>query len=109
MVLDSCSQHDYSVLISSLVLAWNDLNVRHLLLVGFVLSDHACLERRVYFIREMLGFQKIPPNSPQSSELSARVARWKYWSWVREPLELLSFWCFLLAVYELGRIEAERG
>src|SRR6266487_3967359 len=52
----------------------------------------------VYFIREMLAFQKVPLDAPPSAELSARVARWTFWSWFREPLDLIAFVSFLLAV-----------
>jgi hypothetical protein len=53
----------------------------------------------LFFIRELLAFQKIPPNSPPSAELSARAVRWTYWTWFREPLDIISFVCSLLALY----------
>ena len=56
----------------------------------------------LFFIREMLAFQKIPPDSAPSPELSARVARWTYWTWFREPLDAISLQCFLVALYWLG-------
>ena len=33
-----------------------------------------------------------------SAELSTRVARWMYWTWFREPLDIISFVCCLLAL-----------
>lgn len=59
-----------------------------------------------YFIREMLEFQNVSVDSPPSTELSARVARWTYWTWFREPLDVISFLCFLLALYWLMRPES---
>jgi hypothetical protein len=50
----------------------------------------------------MLKFQKVPVASPPSPELSARVASWIYWSWFREPLDIISFLCFLLALFGLN-------
>jgi len=57
----------------------------------------------VFFIREMLAFQKIPLDSAPSAALSARVARWTYWTWFREPLDIVSFLCSLLALGWLRR------
>jgi hypothetical protein len=57
----------------------------------------------LFFIPEMLAFQKIPLESPPSAELSARVAGWTYWTWFREPLDVISFLCSLLALYWFRR------
>jgi hypothetical protein len=47
----------------------------------------------------MLAFQQIPPDSAPSTELSARVASWTYWTKFREPLDVTSFLCSLLALH----------
>jgi hypothetical protein len=57
-----------------------------------------------YFIRETLAFQKIPLDSPPTAALSARVARWTFWSRFREPLDIISLLCSLLALYQIGRV-----
>jgi len=89
--------------ILSLALTWRDDHVRRLLLIG--LGSYVVM--RVwsfwFFIREMLAFQKVPAASPPSAELSARVARWTFWSWFREPLDVISFLCFLLTLSSLNR------
>jgi len=54
----------------------------------------------LFFILEMLAFQKIPPDSSPSPDLSARVARWTYWTWFREPLDMISFLCVSLLAEE---------
>ncbi len=79
------------------------VTVRRLLLIG--LASYAIMRvwSGLFFIREMLAFQKIPPDSAPSAELSARVARWTYWTWFREPLDMISLLCFLLALYWLER------
>jgi hypothetical protein len=46
---------------------------------------------------------KVPIDSPPSAELSARVARWTFWTWFREPLDIISIVCFLLALHWLKR------
>jgi hypothetical protein len=59
----------------------------------------------LFFIPEMLAFQKVPIDAPASLELTARVARWTFWTWFREPLDALSFLSFLLARFWLERPE----
>lgn len=61
------------------------------------------LEAGDYFIPEMLNFQRVPLEAAPSVELTARVARWTFWSWFREPLDVLSFACVLLALFQLNR------
>jgi hypothetical protein len=85
----------------TLFLTWNDITVRRLLLID--LASYIVMRSGLFFIREMLAFQKIPLDSAPSTELSARVARWTYWTWFREPLDVISFLCFLLALYWLGK------
>jgi len=87
----------------SLFLTWNEVTVRRLLLIG--LASYVVMRAwsGLFFIREMLAFQKIPLDSAPSPELSARVARWTHWTWFREPLDMISVLCFLLALYWLER------
>src|SRR5499426_114893 len=85
-------------LMLSLFFTWRQMEVRRLLLIG--LSSYIVMRvwSGLYFIREMLAFQQISLDSPPSAELSARVASWTFWTWFREPLDLISFVCFLLAL-----------
>ncbi len=69
-------------ILSSLFLTWNDGMVSRLLLIA--LGSYVVM--RVW-----------------TPELSARVARWTYWTWFREPLDVVSFGCSLLALSWLGR------
>jgi hypothetical protein len=87
----------------ALFLAWSDVTARRLLLIA--LASYVVMRAwsGLFFIREMLAFQKIPLDSPPSAELSARVARWTYWTWFREPLDIISFLCSLLALYWFRR------
>jgi hypothetical protein len=89
--------------ISSLYLTWSDVVVRRLLLIGVASYLVMRVWSGLYFIREMLKFQKIPLDSAPSVELSNRVARWKFWTVFREPLDIISLLCSLLALYWLGR------
>ena len=90
-------------ILSSLFLTWNDVTVRALLLIAFAAYAIMRIWSGVYFIPRMLAFQKIPPDFPPSAELSGQVTRWTRWTWLREPLDLISFFCSLLALYWLGR------
>jgi hypothetical protein len=90
-------------LILSLVLCWRQLNVRRFLLIG--LGSYIVMRAwsGLFFIPEMLAFQRIPIDSPPSAELSARVASWTFWTWFREPLDVISVVCFLFALSWLRR------
>jgi hypothetical protein len=81
----------------ALFLAWNDVTARWLLLIALASYVVMRVWSGVFFIPEMLAFQRIPVDSPPSAELLARVARWTYWTWFREPLDIISFLCSLLA------------
>ena len=87
----------------ALFLTWNDITVRRLLLIGLASYIIVRVWSGLFFIREMLAFQKIPLDAAPSAELSTRVARWTYWTWFREPLDIISFVCSLLALYWLKR------
>jgi hypothetical protein len=89
--------------ILSLALTWRQVEVRSFLLIGLGSYIVMRVWSGLFFIREMLAFQKVPLDSPPSAELSARVASWTFWSWFREPLDAISFVCFLLALSWLKR------
>jgi hypothetical protein len=86
----------------SLFLTWRRTKVRHRLLIGAGSYIVMRLWSGLFFIPEMLAFQKVPLDSPPSAELSARVASWTFWTWFREPLDIISFLCFLSALFWLG-------
>jgi hypothetical protein len=90
-------------LVLSLALTWRQAEVRRFLLIG--LGSYLVMRAwsGLFFIPEMLAFQKVPIDSPPSAELSARVANWTFWTWFREPLDIISFVCFLYALSSLRR------
>jgi hypothetical protein len=90
-------------LILSLFLTWRLMKVRRLLLIGLGSYIVMRVWRGLFFIREMLAFQKVPLDSSPSAELSARVVSWTFWTSFREPLDIISFVCFLLALAWLRR------
>lgn len=92
-------------LILSLVLTWKEKMVRRLLLIGLASYIVMRVWSGLFFIPEMLEFQKVPLDSLPSAELSARVASWTFWTWFRVPLDIISMLSFLLALYWLKRPE----
>ena len=90
----------------ALVATWRDLRVRRLLLVGLASYIVMRVWSGVFFIREMLTFQHVPLDSPPSAEPTARVDRWTSLTLWWEPLDVLSFLCFVLALFWLNRPSA---
>jgi hypothetical protein len=87
----------------ALVLTWSEPTVRRLLLLALVSYIVMRVWSGLFFIPEMLAFQKVPLDEAPSAALSARVSRWTFWTWFREPLDIISFGCALLALYWLKR------
>jgi len=85
-------------LMLSLFFTWRQMEVRRLLLIGLGSYIVMRVWSGLFFIRERLAFQHVPLDAPPSAELSARVARWTFWTWFREPLDIISFVCFLFAL-----------
>ena len=85
-------------IIVALGLTWREMTVRRLLLVALGSYIVMRVWSGVFFIPEMLAFQKIPLAAAPSAALLARAARWTLWTWFREPLDILSFLCSLMAL-----------
>ena len=94
-------------IVSSLILAWKERKIRRLLLIGLASYIVMRVWSGIFFIREMLGFQKIALDSPPTPELLARVSSWIFWSWFREPLDIMTFLCCLLALYWFKRMDEQ--
>jgi hypothetical protein len=95
-------------IVLSLFLTWRKSRVRRLLLIGLCAYIAMRAWSFAYFIPEMLAFQQIPPGAPPSAELSARAQSWTFWSVFREPLDVVSFLSWLLALSWLGVPETGR-
>lgn len=88
-------------IIASLALTWGDTVVRRCLLIALASYIVMRVWSGLFSIPEMLAFQQVPVESAPSAELAARVSRWTFWSWFREPLDILSFLFSLLALQSL--------
>jgi hypothetical protein len=88
----------------AIILTWGDSRVRLLLIVGLVSYIAMRIWSILYFIPEMLAFQQIPSDSAPTAELSAKVAKWTFWSWFREPPRHNLFSLFSLDALLAGEI-----
>lgn len=86
----------------ALGVTWRSAPVRQMLLIGLASYVVMRVWSGFYFIPEMLAFQKVPPDAPPSAELAARVSRWTFLTWFREPLDVISFVSWLIA---FGRLK----
>lgn len=83
--------------VAALAATWRERAVRQMLLVGVASYVLMRLWSALYFIPEMLAFQGMRLDSPTSADVLSRVHRWTSLTWWREPLDVLSFLCALLA------------
>ena len=85
-------------LVLSLILGWRDPRVRRLLLIG--LGSYVVMRgwSFAFFIPEMLAFQQVPLDARPTEELVRRVESWTFWTAFREPLDVISFACYLFAL-----------
>lgn len=90
-------------IVVALALTWRDLPVRRMLLIGLASYIVMRVWSGLFFIPEMLAFQKVPLDAGSSTELSRRVSRWTFLTLFREPLDIISFLTWLLA---FGRFKA---
>lgn len=82
----------------ALFLNWKVPTRRNLIFVA--LGSYAIMRAWsfMYFIPEMLEFQKIALESAQSDDLLGRVSKWKTLTYWRMPLDLISFFCLTWAL-----------
>jgi hypothetical protein len=103
-ILDTGHAAISGLLILSLVLGWRDRPVRRMLLIG--LASYAVMRgwSFAYFIPEMLAFQEVPLDARPTEELLRRVENWTFWTVFREPLDVISFACYLFALRAVGKV-----
>jgi len=82
---------------AALAVTWRERAVRRMLLVGVASYVLMRLWSALYFIPEMLAFQGMRLDNPPSADVLSRVHRWTSLTWWREPLDVLSFLCAMLA------------
>ncbi|MFW7381640.1 MAG: hypothetical protein ACOH5I_22725 [Oligoflexus sp.] len=90
-------------LLGALILNWGALTwgipVRRLMiLVGIGAYFVMRVWSGIYFIPEMLSFQRVPLKSSPSDELTSRVNKWAKLTILRLPLDLILFVSLLIAL-----------
>ncbi len=86
------------VLVASLITNWKYADRRQLILIALISYVVMRVWSFAYFIPEMLRFQTVPLDQPQSAGLLNRVSRWTRLTWFREPLDLITYFCLLIAL-----------
>jgi hypothetical protein len=90
-------------MLAAIALMWRDRRVRRWLLAGAASYVVMRTWSALFFIPEMSAFQQIPSDVPPSPELDTRVASWIFWTVFREPLDVFSLVCALLALHWFKR------
>lgn len=88
------------LMIGAIASNWRFPQRRPLLLIAAGSYIIMRLWSALYFIPEMLRFQKVPLEDAATPELLSRVTRWTTLTWFREPLDIITQVCLLVA---LGR------
>jgi hypothetical protein len=86
------------VLVASLITNWNYADRRKLIVIALISYVVMRAWSFAYFIPEMLRFQTVPLDQPHSAALLDRVSRWTRLTWFREPLDLITQFCRLIAL-----------
>jgi hypothetical protein len=83
---------------ASLITNWKYADRRNLIIISLISYVVMRAWSFAYFIPEMLRFQSIPLEQPQTPALLNRVRTWTRLTWFREPLDLITQFCLLLAL-----------
>jgi hypothetical protein len=85
-------------LLASLITNWNFADRRTLIIIALISYVVMRAWSFAYFIPAMLKFQQIPLDQPPSAALLDRVRNWTRLTWFREPLDLITQFCLLIAL-----------
>lgn len=81
----------FSISVSmALVMAWPYDDIRNHILASIICFGLTGFLSGVYFVKEVITFTKIPPDSPQTPSLLRRVRLWQRWTTIRNVLQLCS-------------------
>jgi hypothetical protein len=85
-------------LIASLIANWSYADRIRSIIIGLVSYVVMRVWSFAYFIPEMLRFQNISLDAPRTAALLDRVRKWTRLTWFREPLDLITQFCLLIAL-----------
>jgi len=75
---------------TALILNWQLSDIRNHIIGGIVCFGLTSALSRIYFVREVIAFTKIPIDAPQTPELLNRTRFWLRWTSVRDLLQLFA-------------------
>ena len=96
-------------LIVTLVLNWKSKPRRKLILISFAIYIGVIVVSQVYFIPELVAFERSPGSSLSPAEWLSRGQRWQRLSWIRGAVCYAAFVPLLLALTKPAEVRAENN
>jgi hypothetical protein len=94
-------------LIITLALNWRLRARRKLIFIAFAVYALVLIISRIYFIPELIAFERSPESSLTAAEWLARGRRWQRLSWIRGAVCYVSFVLLLLALTKPDSVPKE--
>jgi hypothetical protein len=94
-------------LIVTLVLNWRLRARRNLILISFAVYVLVLVITTIYFVPELIAFERSPESGLTPAEWLARGQRWQRLSWIRGAVCYLAFVPLLLALTEPAEVHVE--
>lgn len=94
-------------LILTLILNWKLRARRKLVFISLVVYVLMLAISLIYFVPELMAFQRSPESSLSPAEWLARGQRWQRLSWIRGALCYLAFIPLLLALTKQAEVNSE--
>jgi hypothetical protein len=95
-------------LIVALVLNWKSTSRRKLILISFAIYFLVLVVTQIYFIPELIAFERSPESKVLPGEWLARGQRWQRLSWTRGAIMYAAILPLLLALTRPSAREFER-
>jgi hypothetical protein len=95
-------------LVAALALNWKSKPRRKLILISFVVYMAVIVVSQIYFIPELVAFQRSPGSSLSPAEWLARGQRWQRLSWIRGAVCYAAFVPLLLALTSPAEVRVEK-
>ena len=94
-------------LILALVLNWRLRERRKLILISFAVYFLVLVVTQIYFIPELIAFERSPQSGVPPAEWLARGQRWQRLSWIRGAVMYASFLPLLIALTKQAGVPPE--
>jgi hypothetical protein len=94
-------------LIAALLLNWKSKSRRKLILISFAVYLLVLVATRIYFVPELVAFERSPESSITPAEWLARGQRWQRLSWIRGTIMYAGILPLLLALTKPAGVPRE--